>query len=255
MKRETARELAPIISSEKPLDTAYRLKAFYRSVQDKATGEWLGPVVGYASGRVGRVFFNYAVLEIFPHINKRFANLIVEELDREGILGLIDVVCALPMGGMKLSEAVGTVSDSRTVFLEKEVLEMKNDTAREKSRLVALRHDIEPGLRYILGEDVANRRTSMLEAGNLIEAGGGKVVGAFCFLDRAMDQSSSFTLAGGTVVPIVPLIRRPFDDFSPEDPMMVEEAAQNSFIPKPKENWRPLAAFMEKHPLLEEERK
>ena len=232
-------------------------------------GKPIGLLVGYAGKYkvgegsdakelpfVGLEYANYAAIERHGPANALIAqriigrlgfgltgrNLPVNSLEGTDVTGFIGA----PEGGKALAVAMATLTGRQYIFPDKEVIEAKSATSREKSKLVWGRHMPEAGEEWILSEDTTNNFATTAKMISLIESCGAKVVAITCFLNRTVlpEFNEFFTLAEGRRVPIIALVRRPIPEYRQDDPVVAELVKANRVIWKPKDNWAELMVSM-----------
>lgn len=204
-------------------------------------GKRAGPLVGYAGrddkGRqfVGEVYANCAVLEKFPRSGlKHFAFHLAEKAEQAGLK--FDLVFGLPLGGLSLGLMIADILGKEYGFPEKKVTRAATETEREQSILVLGRHEIHPGTRVLLAEDVGNNFSTTLEAIELVERNGGIVAGQVCLLNRSLNVEDVFSHHDQDW-PVVSLVRKPISQWRQDDPNVAEDVARNNVVWKPKAEW------------------
>jgi orotidine-5'-phosphate decarboxylase len=219
---------------------------YYKSPQDKE-GNFLGPLVGYAGtydsdagpkNYVGFEYFNFAKAEALPIARSYFARLIGEEIKKAGLQ--CDVVVGAPMGGILLAGSLGDYLQCRTIFAEKKVTGLANkaEGIKEQSEQIIDRHEIRPGDRVIIVEDVCNNFSTTKKMETLVSNLGGKLVAIVCAFNRSgnTDWESIPVLSGLSI---------PTQQFRQDDPEVVELIKQEEIVWKPKLEWDRLKRAME----------
>jgi len=206
-------------------------------------GHRLGPLVGYAftyePGKqfVGDIYANFSKAEMHPRVLKFFATAlslrVYETLNVDP-----EVYCGAPLGGYSLSDALGFINpDAMVIKAEKKVTAMATETSREKSKLVFGRHEIMPGQKVVIVEDVCNNFSTTEELVRLISAAGGEVLAIACFLNRSLtfDLSFALTIASVTVsIPVISLVRKPFNEWKQDDLAVAKDVAESNVVWSPK---------------------
>jgi orotate phosphoribosyltransferase len=244
-----------------PLGLLERCGGFYKCPKDTA-GKRLGPLVGYAgrdeSGRqyVGDVYVNFAKAErhapILDHLAHNLINRIYKRNLGETLKGS-DGFCAAPEGGKALAchlakEAlVYEEGYGQYIFPEKEITAVSTLTSREVSRLIFDRHEPEEGEKWWITEDVCNNFSTTAKLVELIESHGAVVVGVVCFLNRSNTVDMEFNVADGRKLPVVPLVRMAFPQYTQDDPFVAADIAEGNVVwkPKKKDEWKKLADAMD----------
>lgn len=250
-----------VIAGGRHLETLANCDGYYECPTEKATGERLGPLVGYAGtydipgGKplqfVGDTYANFAMAEPRTHVLKFFARRLADKLLAE-FGGEIDdvVLCGAPLGGYSLADALAFTLDVDVIKAEKKVTAVKTATSREASEVVFARHSIEKGRSYIIVEDVCNNFSTTANLIKLIMSLGGKVVGIVCFLNRSLTVDNEYLLSLGGQdevlrIPVISLVRKPIDEWKQNDPAVSLDVAQRNVVWKPKDEWPRLKKAMQ----------
>ena len=236
-----------MVVPENPIETLKNCNGYYESPKDE-NGKYIGPVVGYAKmykddngadkNMVGFVYLNFAKAEQRSEVREYFAAEISAKVAQAGLKA--NVVLGAPMGGLFLAGDIGRILKVRSIFSEKIVLEAadKATSKREVSKMVIDRHDIFPGDRIILVEDVCNNFSTTEQMVELVRSYGAEIVGIAC----AFNRSSHTAWAD---VPVISTCDIWFDQYKQDDAAVSEIIARGDFIPKPKLSWNALANAME----------
>ncbi len=236
----------PKLVRDNHLQTLINCEGFYDA---PATG----PLVGYAGTYdpakelhyVGFRYFNIAKAEEWPHVIGWFgyslANLVIDS----GLLSNddIDVILGAPMGGIILGQRVAEVLECRYVFAEKVVLSTGVDGQRGKEKLVLGRHDIRPGERVGIVEDIANNYTTTLELMKLILGVGAIPVFLACAANRS--DREVYVVDGFNPLPVISLIYQPTPQYIQDDSVVAQLVQANKVVWKPKHHWPELKAAMD----------
>ena len=230
---------------KKPLELLRGLRGHYKCPRGP-NGEALGPLVGYA-GRdlatgqqsAGYEYVNFAKAEPYRFVFDEWAVRMAD-----GLRSLKPTVAmGMPMGGIMVADSIGRALNCRVVYPEKKILALANETSREKSKLVWGRHQLDPGNRVIIAEDVLNNFSTTGEALALVSDAGAEVVAIAGFLNRSLDQRQQFE-----DIPVVSLILTPIAEYRQEDPEVAAEIEKGNVAWKPKDEWDRLEAAMLAHP-------
>jgi orotidine-5'-phosphate decarboxylase len=202
-------------SSEEYLEVLRGCNGYYSTpIKD---GQPLGPLVGY-SGKytegdrqlqyVGFRYFNLAKLEQYPNAAELFAKglaaVVLEELEHP------DCVVGVPEGGKIIGHNTARYLDSLYVGLEKKTVTLATETSKEQTKLTLGRHDVEPGMRVVLCEDLVNNFSTTDKAIQAVEAAGAQVVGIIC----GMNRSNRVDYNG---LPVVSLVHLPTPQYMQSD--------------------------------------
>lgn len=237
---------------EDPLELFTRCGGYYNCPVG-AGGKPSGPLVGYAARYdgvhqwVGFTYANFAKAEEHPpavrHYTSRLADKMLNLMDD------IDAFCGIPEGGKALAYDLAALCNRRHIFAEKEVLAVKTETSREKSRIVFKRHQPRHGDRIVIVEDVCNNFDATDQLIAEAEKAGATVVVIVCFLNRSLKYDSEYpVMRGGAVarvIPIVSVVRKPIQEYKQDDPAVAEEITKGNVAWKPKDEWGRLMAAMD----------
>lgn len=240
-----------LIVEDDPIETLKNCQGYYESPKDQQGNYYIGPLVGYAKkyqnqddiekNMVGFIYLNFAKAEEYPAVRSWFAELIIEEMVYKGIKP--NCILGAPMGGLFLATDIGRKLDCRTIFAEKivTVAENKLSGVRESSALSVQRHSILPGDRVVIVEDVVNNFSSSQELIGLIEAAGAKVVAILAAFNRSgvskIDHESN-------TIPVISTFNVQLDQYTQEDPKVIDLVVTGNLILKPKLEWEKLEAAM-----------
>ncbi|MCX6715902.1 MAG: hypothetical protein NT077_02685 [Candidatus Taylorbacteria bacterium] len=236
-----------IIQGENPLDLLKRCSGYYERPP-------AGPLVGYAgrdeAGKqyVGMVYVNFAMAERHGIVLKHIALetfIKFPEIARNG-----DGFCAAPEGGKALAVALATHLGKDYIFPEKEIIALKTEHSREKSRLIWGRHEPKPREKWWIVEDVCNNFSTTTEMIGLTENCGATVVGIICFLNRSFSHVINYTAPNGVRLPIHALVSRTIAEYSQDDPVVATDIAAGNIVWKPKNEWARLEAAMSRDRLV-----
>ncbi len=245
--------IRPHGKEDDPLELLRMCRGYYECPIDPS-GKRLGPLVGYAGkdkvlGKqyVGNIYANFAKAERHGPVLDHFAKRLIEKIFATiGVSELSKVTgfCGAPEGGKALANAMAISVGSQYVYPEKKVTKVASGDAREESEFRFDRHEIEPGSRWILVEDVANNFSSTVKMIELIESHGGTVVAIACFLNRSLSVDTEFEVREGLTLPVISLVRKPIDQWAQNDTAVVDDIAAGNVIWKPKNDWAPLEKAM-----------
>lgn len=125
------------------------------------------------SGLHSGQFFQCANVLRYPRVAGRLCEALVAGMAAEGGAPA-DVVIAPAMGGILVGYEMARVLGVPSIFAEK-----------QDGVLVLRRFPVERGLRYLVAEDVVTRGGRVQETIDIVEAGGGRVVGVALLVDRS----------------------------------------------------------------------
>jgi len=207
-------------------------------------GQPLGPLVGY-SGKyadgdqqkqyIGFRYFNLATLEQYPNVADLFARSlafkILVELERP------DCVVGVPGGGLIIGHNTARYLDALYVGLEKKITALATETSKEQTKLALGRHDIEPGMRAVLCEDLVNNFSTTDKAIEVVEATGAHVVGIICGINRSQVDSYSD-------LRVVSIVHVPTPQYKQDDPMVAAFIENPGVVLDVKPEWSRLKQVM-----------
>lgn len=238
-----------IIEKDVVLETLKRCQGYYKC-PEAPEGKLLGPLVGYV-GRyddgqgnmkqyVGKVYYNFARAEQYPHVLEHFARGLAHRLAQTVAF---DLVVGTPMGGILIAGDVSRLTDSRRIFCEKKTVAPDSAAGREVTKLVVERHEIRHGDRVVVCEDLVNNLSTTEQVKALIEEHGGTLVAIACVLNRS--PHCYFSAADAREIPIVSLLHLPTEQFRQDDPKVAFYIEAGQVLWKPKHRWAELKAAMD----------
>jgi orotate phosphoribosyltransferase len=265
--------------TDNPQENARLCDALYVCPRSERTGERMGPLVAYAGTYpvlgvekkdephyVGDVYFNFARVE--PHSGPMnwFTDQTYRKLCEARDAGTVQfdfpnlVLCGTPLGGYKLADAISARHNVDSIKAEKRVKVVGTKERKEESDILFSRHEPGEGDEVVITEDVTN---NFLSTGQLV--GGilqrkAKPVAILCVLNRSMtvdkvwEHDDRWYLASGQRVdhgpislPVISLIRMPYDEYQQDDPAVAEDVARGNVVwnPKRAEEWAKLMQAMQ----------
>lgn len=207
-------------------------------------GQPIGPLVGY-SGKyadgdaqkqfVGFRYFNLATLEQNPNAADLFArglaSKVLEELEQP------DCIIGVPGGGLIIGHNTARYLDALYAGLEKKITALATESSKEQTKLTLGRHDIEPGMRAVLCEDLVNNFSTTDKAIEVAEAAGVHVVGIICGMNRSKADSYND-------LPVVSLVHVPTPQFKQSDPEVAPYIENPGVVWDVKPEWPRLKQVM-----------
>ncbi|MFA6095394.1 MAG: hypothetical protein WC767_00950 [Candidatus Paceibacterota bacterium] len=235
-----------------PLDLLKKRGGFYQCPKGP-DGRRLGPLVGYA-GRygkenrqyVGDIYVNFAMAERHSDLIGHFTSRLYVKLSsfRTKLIADDTGFIGAPLGGLALAAILAQEGEGQYIFPEKKVTAVATPSSREESKLVFDRHQPGPGERWWIVEDVCNNFSTTAHLVSLVEKTGAEVAGVACFLNRSTKVDASFEARPGLVLPVVSLVRHPFEQYEQEDPFVADDILAGNAVLKPKNDWARLEAAM-----------
>ncbi|MEI7749723.1 MAG: hypothetical protein WCJ25_01835 [Candidatus Moraniibacteriota bacterium] len=255
----------PRIVSGDDLATLVNCRAFYaRPIVD---GKAHGPLVAYhgtyagPDGKqlryVGDAFVNFAQAEQFPTILTYFASRLTDLMEAristvsefynspiaEGSLVLV----GMPIAAYMLTTEVGRHIGCRTIFFEKKTIEIGVNGEKDKTKLIQGRHQVLPGEKVILVEELVNNVSTASEAMKVSESTGGEVVAIVCAVNRSYPFRNVFETEDGRKIPIIAVIEKSFEQYRQDAPEVAEDVRTGNISWDPKKEWQRLKEAMDEY--------
>ena len=226
-----------------PLRVLDACDGFYECPKDDK-GRRLGPLVGYAGKYdgvhqfVGDVYANFAKAEKFPRVLALFAQQMHRGSQRN-YLEDVDAFCGAPMGGIAFALLLAWTFDARFVYMEKKITALATEGSREQSKLVWGRHEIHPGDKVAIIEDVINNFSTTDVMLDLITKSQGQTVAIASLLNCSPQVDMEYKS-----IPIVSLVRKKIREYRQDDLEVAADVQAGNVCWKPKNDWDPLAEIM-----------
>ncbi|MBU1039126.1 phosphoribosyltransferase [Patescibacteria group bacterium] len=256
MKKLTRQEIYELIRkfSNNPLGVLDACGGLYICPKDES-GKRLGPLVGYAGtyteGKqyVGDIYANFAKAEEYVDIINYWALAMSSDEEKDLLLSSASVFIGLPEGGKSFAMALSSQPghSGRYIYLEKVVTAVKTETEREKSKLVFNRHDIIPGDKIVLVEDLQNNFSTTGKAIDQVISVGGEVIALASIMNRSPFVDTVFTW-NNKEYPVLTLLRRPYPEYEQTDSYVAEDVQKGNVIWKPKNDWVVVEKIIENYP-------
>lgn len=231
-----------------PLEQLQELGGCYLCPKDES-GKRLGPLVGYAGrdgqGRqlVGDIYVNFALAEEIPALMFSWAKRTVSMLDP--YLENIDAFLGAPRGGESFADKLAQLTNRFYLYPEKRVLELATPTSREKTELVFQRHQIKPGTRVAIVEDVMNNFTTTGKFIDLVHQQKGIVTVLVGICNRSPHIDKIY-LYDDKRFPVIALVRRALPEYGQDNQAVADDVAKGNVVWKPKDEWHKLLPFIQK---------
>ncbi|MEA3399244.1 MAG: phosphoribosyltransferase family protein [Patescibacteria group bacterium] len=235
-----------VILTDDYLQTFKNFGAVYESPIDN-DGNYQGPLVAYAGrgedgkSKVGYLYYNMSKIENNSRSLNFFAGILSKKIKEAE--DQPDVVLGAPMGGIALATALSLRLGCDFAFAEKKIIELadKENNIREKSELILKRHEIEPGQKVLIIEDLCNNFSTTKEMVKLIITAGGEFIGIASLLNRSWPFQDEFY-----DTPVISVVDLPTDQFEQTSEEVKEHLSRNHIVLKPKDEWEKLEKAMEK---------
>ncbi|MDD3711002.1 MAG: phosphoribosyltransferase family protein [Patescibacteria group bacterium] len=228
-----------------PLEILKNCDGYY-SAKNEA-GEIIGPLVAYAGtyetkdgqkkNKVGFEYFNFAKAEENPEVLDYFAKTLAEKLKPLQP----DMIIGAAMGGIFLTGLTAKHLACRLGFTEKKVVKPADpiNGTKEVSELIIDRHEIKPGDKIVVIEDVVNNYSTTEKMKELIEEKGGQFLGIGCAVNRSGEISYDY-------LPVKSVCFVKAEQFQQDDSEVAELIAAGKIVWKAKQSWPELKAAMNK---------
>jgi len=252
---EVAKSQAFQLSNE-PLQTLINCDGYYVSPKDE-NGNYTGPVVVYAGtymdengqekNKVGFEYFNFARAEENPVVRDYFAKLIVEKLSQHNFQP--SLVIGAPMGGLLLAADVARHLNCRSIFAEKKVTVVADPAhgVKEVSELIIKRHDVLPGDKVLIVEDVCNNFSTTDKLVKLIENYAAEPIAIACAINRSVQKIVQVNTGDSFyVLPVLSPIAIPSFQCTQENKAVAHLIADGKIVWQPKQSWAQLKEAMKK---------
>ena len=130
------------------------------------------------------------------------------------------------------------------MYPDRKVTAAASSGAREEAALIWGRHEIIPGDKVAIIEDLNNNFSTTAQLAQLITSAGGEVVAIMSFYNRSVDVTGDSYNWNGTEIPIITLKKKPIFQYKQDDPFVAEDVAKGNVIWKPKPDWQKLKDAM-----------
>ena len=231
------------------IEALIELGGYYECPKDD-NSKRLGPLVGYA-GRyddngtakqwVGDKYFNFAALEKKPRRSLSFIGELAWKLHLDD--GKDVTFCGMPEGGKWVALELASWTNGSYIYPEKKVLELATATSKERAELIFARHQVIPGGKVFIVEDVMNNFSTTGTGIDLITRAGGEVCGIVGLLNRSENHESIFSHRGKDY-PITSILRMKVDEYKQDDPAVADDIKNGNIVWKPKDEWDRLQQAM-----------
>lgn len=247
-----------------PLGLLEVIGGFYE-VKKGENGERLTPLVGYAGKYpakysmdiedvielqyVGEVYANFAKAEqyvaVMFHYGRKLWEKILSHFGEDFFQNNQVVMIGPQMGGVSIAQMVayhGNNHGVRYACAEKMVTQVATEKLREQADIDFNRHDINEGDHLIIVEDVMNNFSTtddIMELSHLLYA---KTICVAGLLNRSMSIEDTYVGRRGAnwKIPVIPLVRKPFDQYRQDDPYVAGDITSGNIVLKPKNDWEKL---------------
>lgn len=244
-----------------PEEILFLLDSFYKCpIDDK--GERQGPLVGYAGTYgldakhfVGDIYLNFAPVEEYYFIIKHLAKRLYNMLPKRNVFE-VDAYCGAPEGGKALALALSSFSlESRYIYPDIVTTSVATSEGRAERKLVWGRHQVNPGEKVAIVEDLNNNFSTTNELIELIHIAKAEVVAIMSFYNRSLLVTGDTYTYKGLVdhycktieIPIITLKTNPIEQYKQDESFVAEDVQKGNVVWKPKLGWVNLKAAMEAH--------
>jgi orotate phosphoribosyltransferase len=216
--------------------------ALYESPKDE-NGKYLGPLVAYAgldeNGKnfVGFHYVNIAQAEqeYLPRVE--LSKMMAEKITQ--VVGKPDRLIAAPMGGIVFSVSTANVLETKVSFFEKKFIRLNDQekNIREEYELVYKRHNLNPGEKVIIFEDLCNNFSTTQKMIEMLKELGAEVVAIACIFNRSDKEE----LMG---IPVISVMHIPIPEYKQDDPAVKEILESGNIVLSAKKEWTKLKEAM-----------
>jgi adenine/guanine phosphoribosyltransferase-like PRPP-binding protein len=225
---------------------AYQLlkdcNALYESPKDE-NGKYIGPLVAYAgldkNGKnfVGFHYVNIAQAEQEYLPRTELSKMIAEKIT--AVVGKPDRLVAAPMGGIVFAVSTANFLETRVSFFEKKFIRLNDleKNIREEYELVYKRHNLEPGEKVIIFEDLCNNFSTTQKMIEMLKELGAEVVAIACIFNR----SEKVDFMG---IPVISVMHTPIPEYKQNDPAVKEILESGNIVLSAKKEWSRLKEAM-----------
>jgi len=228
--------------------TLVNLEGYYESV--KKGGRFKGPLVMYVgeyedkTGKqknyVGTVYLNLAKIENKPKILHYYAQKLASKIITNNLNP--DVIAGVPTGGNYWGEAVAKELQIDYAHVSKikirETDQIKGQ--REDFSFDLSRHELKPGDKVIIVEDLCNTFSSTKKVREAISRAGGEVIAIACAFNRSTDYQDGYWQD----LPIIAIDQEAILKYQQDDDRVADLVKARKIVLKPKNNWEILKKAM-----------
>lgn len=199
-----------------------------------------GPLVGYAGtykegkqelNYVGEEYANFAVIERKPRIMDDLALRLLRIFS--ATLEEANVFLGAPEGGKSLADKLARINNSEYCYPD--VIKTPTDSGRPKKEFVWKRHELTPGSKVVIVEDVANNFSTTEQLLQLITDAGCRPIAITCLLNRSTTVDDVFKW-GGEEIPVCCHTRAKMEKYRQDDIDVISELASENIVWEPRES-------------------
>lgn len=216
--------------------------ALYESPKDES-GKYIGPLVAYAgldeNGKnfVGFHYVNIAQAEqeYLPRIE--LSKMMAEKITQ--VVGKPDRLIAAPMGGIIFAASTSNFLETKVSFFEKKYIRLNDleKNIREEYEVVYKRHNLEPGEKVIIFEDLCNNFSTTQKMIEMLRELGAEVVAVACIFNRSDKEE----FMG---IPVISVMHTPIPEYRQDDPVVKDMLEVGNIVLSAKKEWPRLKAAM-----------
>jgi orotate phosphoribosyltransferase len=216
--------------------------ALYESPKDE-NGKYIGPLVAYAgldeNGKnfVGFHYVNIAQAEQEYLPRTELSKMMAEKIIQ--VVGKPDRLIAAPMGGIVFSVSTANFLETKVSFFEKKFIRLNDPekNIREEYELIYKRHNLNPGEKVIIFEDLCNNFSTTQKMIEMLKELGAEVVAIACIFNRSDKEE----LMG---IPVISVIHIPIPEYKQDDPAIKEILESGNIVLSAKKEWSRLKEAM-----------
>jgi len=216
--------------------------ALYESPKDE-NGKYIGPLVAYAGlDENGKNFVGFHYVNIAQAEQEYFSRIELSKMMAEKItqaVGKPDRLIAAPMGGIIFAASTSNFLETKVSFFEKKFIRLNDPekNIREEYELIYKRHNLEPGEKVIIFEDLCNNFSTTQKMIEMLRELGAEVVAIACIFNRSDKEE----LMG---IPVIAVMHTPIPEYKQDDPVVKDMLEVGNIVLSAKKEWPRLKAAM-----------
>jgi orotate phosphoribosyltransferase len=212
-----------------------------------------GPLVVYAGkdlkGRnyFGDIYFNFRKIEEHQRVVRVYAQVVVEKLQKKGLLDTFDTVVGLPEGGRSFGQMVALIADKRFTYATKKPKPTEEGKKQEYEWDLS-QFEFEQGEDVAIVDDVFNNFNNTDITLTEIAASGAKVRLLIGALHRSPVHGVMYVPKSGPLegrsLPVIASIREVYPEYEQDHPEVADDIAAGNVELEVKKKWPRLLALM-----------
>ena len=216
--------------------------ALYESPKG-ADGKYLGPLVAYAGlDENGKNFVGFHYVNIAQAEQEYLPRIELSKIMAEKItqaVGKPDRLIAAPMGGIIFAASTSNFLETKVSFFEKKYIRLNDaeKNIREEYEVVYKRHNLEPGEKVIIFEDLCNNFSTTQKMIEMLKELGAEVVAVACIFNRSDKEE----FMG---IPVISVMHTPIPEYKQDDPVVKDMLEAGNIVLSAKKEWARLKEAM-----------